>query len=71
MHQTIEATTDQKGHIHLLEKVALPPSARVLITILDDSERDGWSNLSLSSAMEGMESEEEVDYSLSDIQEPI
>ncbi len=72
MHQTIEAITDQQGNIHLLEKVKLPPSARILVTVLDhevQTEQQDWSAFSLQNAVEGMD--DEVFYALDDVKESI
>ena len=35
MHRTIEAEIDEQGQIRLLEKINLPNSCRVFVTILD------------------------------------
>jgi hypothetical protein len=45
----IEAEVDDKGQIHMKEPIALPPGARVLITIVPDSTPSETALLSESS----------------------
>ena len=37
MIQTVEATIDQHGQVHLLEPIHLPTPRRALVTILEDA----------------------------------
>ncbi len=37
MIQTVEATIDEQGQVHLLEPIHLPTPRRALVTILEDA----------------------------------
>ena len=49
MLQTIEGIIDQNGKLRILEKINLPKSRRVIITILDEDRSDEVTNLALLS----------------------
>ena len=49
MLQAIEGIIDENGKLRLLDKVNLPKSRRVIITILDEEPSDDAVNLALSS----------------------
>lgn len=59
MHRTIEAEVDENGIIRTTEPVALPPGARVLVTILEmeDSETASLSEAALAADWERPEEE--------------
>jgi hypothetical protein len=50
MLQTIEAVTNERGELKILEHVTLPKSRRVLITILNEEFEDNADLASLSEA---------------------
>ena len=47
MMQTIEATIDEQGNVHLLEPIRLRAMRRALVTILDDEPAAGLSETAL------------------------
>jgi hypothetical protein len=49
MLSTVEAIVDERGHVHLLEKVKLPEARRALVTILEEAPRPGVSETALLS----------------------
>ena len=49
MLQAIEGIIDENGKLHILEKITLPKSRRVIITILDEEPADNAVNLALLS----------------------
>ena len=49
MLQAIEGIIDENGKLRILEKVTLPKSRRVIITILDEEPSDDAVNLALLS----------------------
>ncbi|MCB8926355.1 MAG: hypothetical protein H6652_12100 [Ardenticatenaceae bacterium] len=49
MLQAIEGIIDENGKLRILEKVTLPKSRRVIITILDEEPADNAVNLALLS----------------------
>jgi hypothetical protein len=49
MLQTIEAVTDEKGALRILEPIELPKKRRVIITILDEEPTEDAFNLALVS----------------------
>jgi hypothetical protein len=49
MLQAIEGIIDENGKLRILEKVTLPKSRRVIITILDEEPSDNAVNLALLS----------------------
>ncbi|MCP4422211.1 MAG: hypothetical protein GY805_36840 [Chloroflexi bacterium] len=49
MLQTIEGIIDQNGNLRISEKINLPQSRRVIITILNEEPEDEFTNLSLLS----------------------
>ena len=49
MLQTIEAVTDEKGALRILEPIELPKKRRVIITILDEEPTEEAFNLALVS----------------------
>lgn len=59
MRRTIEAKVDENGNIRTTEPVALPPGARVLVTILEmeDSETASLSEAALAADWERPEEE--------------
>ncbi len=49
MLQTIEAVTDEKGQLRILEPIKLPKKRRVIITILNEEPTEDAFNLALLS----------------------
>ncbi len=49
MLQSIEGFTDKKGKLRIRDKIDLPKSRRVIITILDEEPSDELTNLALLS----------------------
>lgn len=49
MLQAVEGIIDENGKLRILEKVTLPKSRRVIITILDEEPSDDAVNLALLS----------------------
>jgi len=49
MLQAIEGIIDENGKLRILDKVTLPKSRRVIITILDEEPADDVANLALLS----------------------
>jgi hypothetical protein len=49
MLQSIEGIIDQTGKLRILEKIDLPKSRRVIITILNEEPSDDFVNLALLS----------------------
>lgn len=49
MLQTFEGIIDQHGQLRLLERVKLPKSRRVILTILNEEPSDELTNLALAS----------------------
>ena len=49
MLQTIEGIIDQNGKLKILDKVKLPKSRRIIITILNEEPTDDIKNLALLS----------------------
>ena len=49
MFQTIEGVIDQNGKLRIFEKIKLPQSRRVIITILNEEPSDEFADLALLS----------------------
>lgn len=67
MLQAIEGIIDENGKLRILEKVNLPKSRRVIITILDEEPSEDAVNLALLSepapALDWNQSEEDAAWS--------